>query len=96
VAINRNNYERRLVAVLDRAAAKRVDSMFKPFAIAFASPKISDARRKAEPVTNTMALAQFVCVHGVPYLFRDTNLGCKRCNSYTARKAFDANRVATI
>jgi len=87
-----NNYERRLVATLDRAAAKRVDSMFKPFALAFASPKISDVRREREPVTNAMSLAQFLCVHGVPYLYRDTNLGCKRCGSYTARKAF----VATL
>jgi hypothetical protein len=90
--MNVNNYERRLVATLDRAAAKRVDSMFKPFATAFASPKISETRREAEPVTNPTLLAGFLCVHGVPYLYRDTNLGCKRCGSYTARKSF----VATI
>lgn len=74
-----NKYESRLVRQLDHKRANDVDLLTKSFKLAFESRVLSDTEHSREPIKNGELLAKVCCIHAVPYLFRDTRYGCKRC-----------------
>jgi hypothetical protein len=77
------NSTKRLETTNIKKRAADAESLRKPFKQTYEPRMLSEAERQREPIKNSVLLAQFQCVHGVPYLFRDTRMGCKRCGSYS-------------
>ena len=80
----------------NKALMHTVDSMLKPFSVQYAPRKLSSIECDREPVRDSVLLAQFMCVHGKPYILRDTKYGCHHCGFAGNKKVNPAALVSRI
>ena len=71
----RRDYESRLIHQIDHNRMRDVDSLLKPFKLRY-EPGVS-APLGIDAIDPSVR--EFFCIHGVPYLFKDSRNKCRRC-----------------
>lgn len=84
---------RGLRARSNKALMHTVDSMLKPFSVQYKPRTLTAIERDREPVRDSELLAKYLCVHGKPYILRDTKYGCHHCG-FAGNKHVDVSALA--
>ena len=72
----RTDYESRLIKRIDKERGRSIDTLFRPFKLRFEPAMLQPMGIDSVP----REVRQYFCIHGIPYLFKDTRNKCKRCS----------------